>query len=126
MAKVLKGVEKVSGRDFSLVDEAGHVPSRVGSFYSATYGPQKIPVTLLLRSSQDETLWSSRSAFSLCPVTKFTDNDGGLGLISQAGKLTYALKISCDKWLDHYNSIDQKLWLLVSPQLTPTEMACLG
>lgn len=87
MAKVLKGVEKVSGRDFCLVDEAGHVPSRVGSFYSATYGPQKIPLTLLLRSSSDETpLWSSRSAFSLCPVTKFTDNDGGL--ISKAGKLT--------------------------------------
>jgi len=88
MAKVLKGVEKVSGRDFCLVDEAGHVPSRVGSFYSATYGPQKIPLTLLLRSSSDETpLWSSRSAFSLCPVTKFTDNDGGL--ISKAGGIVY-------------------------------------
>ena len=34
--------------------------------------------------------------------------------------LTY--KISCDKWHNHYNSIDQKM-LLVSPQLTPSNMA---
>ncbi len=81
--------------DFTLVDEAGCVNTKAGTFYGATYGDNKVPVTLLLTDSdselppnkaQDPTAEDfeeePKSAFSLCPVTKFIDDSIPSRLIS--------------------------------------------
>ena len=100
--------------DFTFVDEAGRgVNTKVGTFYAATYGDNKVPVTLLLSSTgppagisasspfhqlkngaslqeqqahNDHSQQSEpRSAFSLCPVTKFIDDSIPSRLIPNAG-----------------------------------------
>ena len=99
--------------DFTFVDEAGRVNTQVGTFYAATYGDNKVPVTLLLsppaaqhqlrntaatvpgaqgspaaqqaHNDQQQQQSEPRSAFSLCPVTKFIDDSIPSRLISNAG-----------------------------------------
>lgn len=79
--------------DFSLVDEAGCVRTKAGTFYAATYGDNKVPVTLLLGPSQDalgmehleEQASPSTTTFSLSPVTKFIDDSIPSRLISVTG-----------------------------------------
>ena len=97
--------------DFTFVDEAGRgVNTKVGTFYAATYGDNKVPVTLLLSSTgppagisassplhqlkngaslQEQQAHNDhsepRSAFSLCPVTKFIDDSIPSRLIPNAG-----------------------------------------
>lgn len=97
--------------DFTFVDEAGRVNTQVGTFYAATYGDNKVPVTLLLsppaaqhqlrntaatvpgaqgspaaqQAHNDQQQSEPRSAFSLCPVTKFIDDSIPSRLISNAG-----------------------------------------
>ena len=99
--KPLKTSEKRNlslSSNFAFVGEAGCVHTKVGAFYAATYGDCKVPVTLLLSPlaaemssrefekpcddqivGQDE---QPRSAFSLCPVTKFIDESIPSRLIS--------------------------------------------
>ena len=111
--KPLKMNENLSlESDFTFVDEAGRVNTQVGTFYAATYGDNKVPVTLLLsppaaqhqlrntaatvpgaqgsptaqQAHNDQQQQSEpRSAFSLCPVTKFIDDSIPSRLISNAG-----------------------------------------
>ena len=91
--------------NFTFVDEAGRVNTQVGTFYAATYGDNKVPVTLLLsppaaqhqlrnttqgsptqQAHNDQQQQSEpRSAFSLCPVTKFIDDSIPSRLISNTG-----------------------------------------
>ena len=75
--------------DFSLIDEAGFMSTKAGTFYAATYSATKTPVTLLVSpapvSPSDiltDTSSSSASssshktdAFSLSPVSKFISED---------------------------------------------------
>ena len=91
--------------NFTFVDEAGRVNTQVGTFYAATYGDNKVPVTLLLsppaaqhqlrnttqgsptqqaHNDQQQQQSEPRSAFSLCPVTKFIDDSIPSRLISNA------------------------------------------
>ena len=102
--KALKMNENLSlASDFAFVDEAGRgVNTKVGTFYAATYGDNKVPVTLLLsgcpaakqsqlknpaaleQTHNDQHYQEPRSAFSLCPVTKFIDESIPSRLISNA------------------------------------------
>ena len=109
--KPLKMNENLSlASDFTFVDEAGRVNTQVGTFYAATYGDNKVPVTLLLsppaaqhqlrntaatvpgaqgspaaqQAHNDQQQSEPRSAFSLCPVTKFIDDSIPSRLISNA------------------------------------------
>ena len=96
--------------DFAFVDEAGRgVNTKVGTFYAATYGDNKVPVTLLLSGGPPTAKQSQlknpagaqaeeqahndhhqepRSAFSLCPVTKFIDDSIPSRLISNVAAST--------------------------------------
>ena len=104
--KALKMNENLSlASDFAFVDEAGRgVNTKVGTFYAATYGDNKVPVTLLLSGpptakqlqlkntaeapssgeAHNDHHQEPRSAFSLCPVTKFIDDSIPSRLISNA------------------------------------------
>lgn len=73
--------------DFSFLDEAGCVVTKAGTFYAATYGDNKVPVTLLLGPDAlgMEPASPPSSTFSLCPVTRFIDDSIPTRLISQPG-----------------------------------------
>ena len=109
--------EKLSlASDFAFVDEAGRgVNTKVGTFYAATYGDNKVPVTLLLspptakqfqlknpaatsgqsplEQAHNDQHQEPRSAFSLCPVTKFIDDSIPSRLISNAAAGTTGIHI---------------------------------
>ena len=115
--KALKMNENLSlASDFAFVDEAGRhgVNTKVGTFYAATYGDNKVPVTLLLsgpptakqsqlkdpagaqaeEQAHNDHHQEPRSAFSLCPVTKFIDDSIPSRLISNAGTTGTHIHIS--------------------------------
>ena len=60
---------------FDVLDQ-GEVKTAVGTFYSATYGPDggapKMPVTLLVRPAAGGPL--GQHQFSLCPTSNFMDH----------------------------------------------------
>ena len=80
--------------DFLLIDEAGFMSTKAGTFYSATYSATKTPVTLLVSPAPvsptdilpDTSSPSSSShktdAFSLSPVSKFISEDASAEFMS--------------------------------------------
>ena len=71
--------------DFLLIDEAGFMSTKAGTFYSATYSATKTPVTLLVSPASapvsttdiltDTSSSHKTDAFSLSPVSKFISED---------------------------------------------------
>ena len=76
MTKALKTLnsETLKWTDFTLIDEGGFVPTKAGSFHAATYGATKVPVTLLVSTTETTDTSHKTDAFSLSPVSKFTDD----------------------------------------------------
>ena len=106
--KALKAMTKPISlaSDFNLVQEAGYATTKAGIFYAATYGDNKVPVTLLVSNhptstkqtttkhgNDDQAAVPKSNAFSLCPVTKFIDDSISHGLISIVGSKAAAGKI---------------------------------
>lgn len=98
--------------DFSLIADAGSVQTKVGHFYAATYGTNKVPVTLLVTDSSGAVVSSptKQSAFSLCPVARFECALGTIPFISSGGDSSAAaaaagktgrniIILHCDKFL---------------------------
>jgi hypothetical protein len=112
--------EKLGQADFTLIDEAGSVGTKAGIFYAATYGANKAPVTLLVgrgsptaanagekkenqHQAYDEDDQELRNAFSLCPVTKFTEDTIPSKLMPKSSKGTALLPHSILLWPSHHN-----------------------
>ena len=76
MTKALKTLnsETLKWTDFTLIDEGGFVPTKAGSFHAATYGATKVPVTLLVSTTDTTDTSHKTDAFSLSPVSKFTED----------------------------------------------------
>ena len=69
--------ETLKWTDFILIDEAGFTLTKAGTFYAATYGASKLPVTLLVSptDSLTDTSQHKTDAFSLRPVSKFIEDN---------------------------------------------------
>ena len=76
VTKALKTLnsETLKWTDFTLIDEGGFVPTKAGSFHAATYGATKVPVTLLVSTTDTTDTSHKTDAFSLSPVSKFTED----------------------------------------------------
>ena len=86
--------ETLKWADFTLIDDAGYIQTKAGTFYAATYGATKMPVTLLVSPTDTLTDTSHKiDAFSLSPVSKFTEDSIPVEFMSSspAGKGTVYL-----------------------------------
>ena len=88
--------ETLKWADFTLIDDANihGIQTKAGTFYAATYGATKMPVTLLVSSTDQSTDTSHKiDAFSLSPVSKFTEDSIPVEFMSSspAGKGTVYL-----------------------------------
>ncbi len=82
--------------DFTVLVEAGSLTTRAGTFYSATYGNTKTPVTLsfsigeAVKDDLDEDTFEEEddeksTAFSLCPLAKFFEAEIPASLVDSTG-----------------------------------------